>query len=85
MEKSVEEIKTDVSEIKSALIGNPLSGERGVVGQVNMLRSEIDYLKKDIKDLQDEKIRTVQSMRIIGTIAFLLVAAVIKLIFDSLF
>jgi len=82
MEQSVEEIKTDVSEIKSALIGNPLSGERGVVGQVGMLKAEIDYLKKDIKELQEEKARNSVYIKIIGAVSILLLATVLKLVFS---
>lgn len=81
MEKSVEEIKTDVSEIKSALIGNTLSGEKGLVGQVETLRTEIDYLKKDIKELQDEKTRIKTYFTIIGGAATGLGVIISKLIF----
>lgn len=80
MEEGVEEIRNDVSEIKSALIGNPISGERGVVGQVGLLKSEIDDLKKDIKELQAERVRNSVYIKIIGVISTLLVAAIIKLI-----
>ena len=38
MEQSVEEIKSNISEIKSVLIGNPLSGDRELTGQVNLLK-----------------------------------------------
>lgn len=78
------EIKYDISIIKSALVGNELSGEKGVVGQVGALKVEIDYLKKDIKELQLEKEKTVLAMRIIAGVAFLLLTAVIKLFFDIL-
>ncbi len=80
MEKSVEEIKTDVSEIKSALIGNPLSGEGGVVGQVSLLRSQIEYLKKDIRELQEEKAINKRYFAILGVAATALLVAVLKLI-----
>lgn len=77
MEKSVEEIKTDVSEIKSALIGNTLSGERGVVGQVGSLKTEIEYLKKDIEVLQTENTKNEVIIRQLKYVTGLVVAGLI--------
>ena len=34
MEQSVEEIKYDIAQIKSALLGNEMSGDRGIIGQI---------------------------------------------------
>lgn len=55
VEQSVEEIRTDISVIKSALIGNELSGDKGVVGKVFSMEAEIEALKKEIKELQESK------------------------------
>ena len=37
MENSVEQIQIDVAEIKSALLGNPLSGDKGLTGRISIL------------------------------------------------
>lgn len=85
MEQSVEEIKTDISEIKSALIGSPLSGERGLVGKVTALQAEIDFLKNDIKTLQDERTRNAVYIKqlsfVTGVLVTAFLAGVVKLIF----
>ncbi len=85
MEQSVEEIKTDISVIKSALIGNQLSGDKGLIGRVSALQIEIEKLEKDIKELQDE--RTTNSVYIkqlayvVGVIASTAIGLIIKTLF----
>jgi len=85
MEQSVEEIKSDISEIKSALIGNPLSGDRGLIGQVNLLKKELEFVRKDLDVVQKENVRITLIMKQLGFVTGTLVTgflgAVIKLIF----
>ena len=85
MEQSVEEIKSDISEIKSALIGNTLSGDRGLIGQVNLLKNELEYVRKDLNVVQKENVRITLIMKQLGFVTGVLVTgflgAVIKLIF----
>lgn len=85
MEQSVEEIKNDISEIKSALIGNTLSGDRGLIGQVNLLKNELEYVRKDLNVVQKENVRITLIMKQLGFVTGVLVTgflgAVIKLIF----
>lgn len=85
MEQSVEEIKSDISEIKSALIGNPLSGDRGLIGQVNLLKNELEYVRKDLNVVQKENVRITLIMKQLGFVTGVLltgfITAIIKLIF----
>jgi hypothetical protein len=85
MEQSMEEIKSDISEIKSALIGNTLSGDRGLIGQVNLLKNELEYVRKDLNVVQKENVRITLIMKQLGFVTGVLVTgflgAVIKLIF----
>ena len=85
MEQSVEEIKNDISEIKSALIGNTLSGDRGLIGQVNLLKNELEYVRKDLNVVQKENVRITLIMKQLGFVTGVLVTgflgAIIKLIF----
>ena len=85
MEQSVEEIKNDISEIKSALIGNSLSGDRGLIGQVNLLKQELEYVRKDLNVVQKENVRITLIMKQLGFVTGVLVTgfitAIIKLIF----
>ena len=85
MEQSVEEIKSDISEIKSALIGNSLSGDRGLIGQVNLLKNELEYVRKDLNVVQKENVRITLIMKQLGFVTGVLVTgfitAIIKLIF----
>ena len=41
-----QELKTRVDEIHAALIGNPISGDGGLVAQMKECKSEIDELKQ---------------------------------------
>ena len=85
MEQSMEEIKSDISEIKSALIGNTLSGDRGLIGQVNLLKNELEYVRKDLNVVQKENVRITLIMKQLGFVTGVLVTgflgAIIKLIF----
>ena len=85
MEQSVEEIKNDISEIKSALIGNILSGDRGLIGQVNLLKQELEFVRKDLDVVQKENVRITLIMKQLGFVTGALVTgfitAIIKLIF----
>ncbi len=85
MEQSMEEIKSDISEIKSALIGNPLSGDRGLIGQVNLLKNELEYVRKDLNVVQKENVRITLIMKQLGFVTGVLltgfITAIIKLIF----
>ena len=85
MEQSVEEIKNDISEIKSALIGNPLSGDRGLIGQVSLLKQELEFVRKDLDVVEKENVRITLIMKQLGFVTGVLVtgfiATIIKLIF----
>ena len=85
MEQSMEEIKSDISEIKSALIGNTLSGDRGLIGQVSLLKQELEFVRKDLDVVQKENVRITLIMKQLGFVTGVLVTgflgAVIKLIF----
>ena len=85
MEQSVEEIKSDISEIKSALIGNSLSGDRGLIGQVSLLKQELEFVRKDLDVVEKENVRITLIMKQLGFVTGVLVTgfitAIIKLIF----
>lgn len=85
MEQSVEEIKTDISVIKTALIGNELSGDRGIIGQMNILKAEIDYLKKDLELVQKEAIENKVIIRQLKWVAGVSVAGFIGLMIKTIF
>jgi hypothetical protein len=56
MEVVVEKIQSDVNEIKAALLGNELSGERGLKGQIESLKLETEAMKIEIRDLREERV-----------------------------
>lgn len=47
MEESFKGMKEDITEIKSALIGNGLSGDKGMVGKVEKLEKQVLQLTED--------------------------------------
>ena len=85
MEQSVEEIKQDISVIKSALVGNELTKDSGLIGKVTTLQAEIDFLKSDLKVLQDDRTRNAVYIKqlsfVTGGLVTALIGGIIKLIF----
>ena len=86
MEQSVEDIKTDIAQIKSALIGNEMSGDRGIIGQVTLQKAEMDFLKKDLEDLKKESIKNGviinQLKYVAGASVIVVIGIAVKLIFN---
>ena len=85
MEQSVEEIKYDIAQIKSALLGNEMSGDRGIIGQVTLQKAEMDYLKKDLEDVKKEAIKNGviinQLKYVAGASVIVVIGIAVKLIF----
>ena len=85
MEQSVEEIKQDISVIKSALVGNELTKDSGLIGKVTTLQAEIDFLKSDLKVLQDDRTRNAVYIKqlsfVTGGLVTALIGGLIKVIF----
>ena len=86
MEQSVEEIKYDIAKIKSALLGNEVSGDRGIIGQVTLQKAEMDYLKKDLEDVKKEAIKNGviinQLKYVAGASVIVVIGIAVKLIFN---
>jgi hypothetical protein len=85
MENSVEEIRQDIQDIKSALIGNSLSGERGVIGQIGTLKGEIEFLKKDLALMQEKAIENSLVIKQLKFVAGSAVAGVIVVAIKVIF
>ena len=77
MEKSVEIIQQDISAIKSALLGNPLSGDKGLVGQVLVLKAEIELLKDEVSLLREKDIKNNVYVKILTWLGVIVAGSVI--------
>src|SRR5690606_15944824 len=77
MEKSVEIIQQDISAIKSALLGNPLSGDKGLVGQVTILKAEIELLKDEVNLLREKDIKNNVYVKILTWLGVIVAGSVI--------
>ena len=77
MEQSVEEIKTDISVIKTALIGNELSNDKGLVGDIVVVKAEIELLKAEVKQLTEDKIKNSIYIRLITWLSAIIGTGVI--------
>jgi ribosomal protein L29 len=83
MEDSVEEIKTDISTIKTALLGNEFSKDLGLISQIAGLKKEIEGLKTELRELQDDKKVNSGYIKLLGIASSALIAGIIKLLFFS--
>ena len=85
MEQSVEEIKTDISVIKYALVGNELSNDKGLVGDIVVVKAEIELLKAEVKQLIEEKIKNTIYIRLITWLSTIIGAGVLGFVLKYIF
>lgn len=85
MEQSVEEIRTDISVIKTALIGNELSNDKGLVGDILVLKAEQELLKSEVKQLTEEKIKNSIYIRLITWLSAIIGTGVIGFVLKYIF
>ena len=85
MEQSVEEIRTDISVIKTALIGNELSNDKGLVGDIVVVKAEIELLKAEVKQLTEDKIKNSIYIRLITWLSAIIGTGVIGFVLKYLF
>jgi energy-converting hydrogenase Eha subunit B len=71
MEQSVQKIEKDISEIKSAIVGNDLTGDNGMIGKVGTL-------EKKVQVLSDDRIQTNTYFKFIGVVLVIIITAIIK-------
>ena len=83
MENTVEQIQQDVNEIKMALLGNPMSNDKGFKGQIDKLYSEIDLLKNEIKILREERVENKVYVLIIKGLLGIFGAALVTYLFTK--
>ena len=84
LEKTVEEIKVDIHEIKKALLGNVLSGEKGLTGRLNIIDARQELIDKEIKTLIQERVRNAIYVRIITWLLTVIGVGILGLFFDYL-
>lgn len=88
MENTVDKIQNDVTEIKSALLGNQLSGDKGLVGRIEVLNLSHEILEGQVKTLIEEKIKNAIYIRLINwllaVIGMGVIGSVITLFFNLL-
>ena len=82
METVMEKMQSDVSQIKSALLGNHLSGEKGLVGRIDVLSAKQEILEKEIKSLREERVKNTVYVSIIRVLGTLLLASAIAFFFS---
>lgn len=76
------QIEKDIAEIKTALLGNPLSGDRGLVGRIEVLTAKQEILESNIKMLTEEKIKNAVYLKIITWLASIIGVGFVGMVFD---
>jgi chromosome segregation ATPase len=84
MEHSVSQIEKDVAEIKSALLGNALSGEKGLTGRITVLDAKIELLEKQITNLSEERVKNTVYIKIINWLVGTVIAGTIAFVFSQI-
>lgn len=84
MENNVEQIQSDVKEIKTALLGSTLSGEKGIVGRLNTIDTRQDCIELEIKELRDERVKNTVYVKIITWLVGIIGAGIILSIINYL-
>jgi len=84
MEVTVDKIQADVAEIKSALLGNPLSGDKGLTGRIDVLTAKQEILETQVKVLQEEKTKNTVYVKLINWLLAVVGVAFISWIFTML-
>jgi len=88
MEKSVDSILSDVAEIKSAILGNPMSGDKGIRGRIDGIEIEQESQAALIKTLIEEKIKNAIYIKLINWLLIVIgssiITGIVALIFNIL-
>lgn len=82
MENNVEQIQSDVKEIKTALLGNSLSGEKGLTGRLNAIDLRQESIESELKTLRDERVKNTVYVKIITWLLAVIGIGTIGLIFN---
>ena len=85
MEQSVEEIRTDISVIKTALIGNELSNDKGLVGGLVVVKAETELLKAAVTQPTEDNIKNSIYIRLITWLSAIIGTGVIGFVLKYIF
>lgn len=81
MEEVVEKIQSDVQEIKTAFLGNQMSGDKGFKGQIESLNVELKIMKEEVKTLREERVENRVYILIIKGLFGIIAAAIVSYFF----
>lgn len=82
--KKLENIERDVHEIKSALIGNSLIGDKGLTGQMIAFKEKQIEIEKKVETLIEERVKNTVYIKIINWLGGTIIAGIIALLFNLL-
>ena len=83
LKKDMQQISDDVKEIKTALVGNPMTKDDGMVGKLREVVYDLEAQKKEIDGLKEDRIRNTVYMQIILWFSGIAGTAVIIYVFNQ--
>jgi hypothetical protein len=83
MEDVIEKIEKDINEIKTAFLGNSMSGDKGFKGQIEILNVEQKLLKEEVKMLREERVENRVYILIIKGLFVMLASGIVAYIFKK--
>ena len=79
---SINDLKSDMLEIKSALLGNAISGDTGFKGRLYDIDVRQKSIEMEMKDLRDERVRNSVYIKIITWLLAVIGVGIVGLIFS---
>lgn len=79
-----EKIQKDVEIIKGALLGNQLSGDKGLKGRIDVLTAKQEILEGQLKEISEERVKNSVYIKIINRLLLVIGTGVVGIAFDIL-
>lgn len=83
LKTDMEIIRDDVKLIKSAIMGNPMTQDKGMIGQIHEVVYELERQKKEIDELKEDRIVNSVYMKIILWFSGIAGTAVVVYVFNQ--
>lgn len=82
VERISQHIQEDVQIIKGALLGNEMSGDKGLKGRIDVLTAKQEILEGQIKGLSEERAKNAVYVKIINRLLMIIATGIAGIAFN---